>query len=200
MVSLLYPRVFSTHLLSHRPEHSSPFSYPTNRAESHQSNAIASHEWNSFNDKKKIERDTHLPYLNSIYYFFFISAVRAFWSFGYIKRRWTELGNYRILTAGTRLICAWDLSGSNLCSTVILMGWSFDLSERDVVWYFLNTWWKAMIFFWTRREFLREILYKNIAIIVMQHGKFILLTTLAIFPIRLGDIHPSPSGKFPYTY
>ena len=35
----------------------------------------------------------------------------------------------------------------------------------------------------TRREFLREILYKNIAIVAIQHGKFILLTPLAIFPI-----------------
>ena len=51
----------------------------------------------------------------------------------------------------------------------------------------------------TRREFLREILYKNIAIIGIQHGKFILLTPLAIFPILLGEIHSSPSGKFPYT-
>ena len=52
----------------------------------------------------------------------------------------------------------------------------------------------------TRREFLREILYKNIAIIAIQHGKFILLTPLEIFPILLGEIHSSPSGKFPYTY
>ena len=52
----------------------------------------------------------------------------------------------------------------------------------------------------TRREFLREILYKNIAIIVIQHGEFILLTLLAIFRILLGEIHSSPSGKFPYTY
>ena len=51
----------------------------------------------------------------------------------------------------------------------------------------------------TRRELLREILYKNIALIAIQHGKFILLTTLAIFPILLGEIHSSPSGKFPYT-
>ena len=50
----------------------------------------------------------------------------------------------------------------------------------------------------TRTEFLREILYKNIAIIAIQHGKFILLTPLAIFPILLGEIHSSPSGKFPY--
>ena len=34
----------------------------------------------------------------------------------------------------------------------------------------------------------------------MKRGKFILLTPLAIFPILLGDIHSSPSGKFPYTY
>ena len=52
----------------------------------------------------------------------------------------------------------------------------------------------------TRREFLREILYKNIAINAIQHGKFILLTPLAIFLIVLGEIHSSPSGKFPYTY
>ena len=52
----------------------------------------------------------------------------------------------------------------------------------------------------TRREFLREILYKNIAITAIQHGKFILLAPLAIFPILLGEIHSSPSGKFPYTY
>ena len=52
----------------------------------------------------------------------------------------------------------------------------------------------------TRRKFLREILYKNIAIIAIQHGKFILLTPLAIFPILLGEIYSSPSGKFPYTY
>ena len=52
----------------------------------------------------------------------------------------------------------------------------------------------------TWREFLREILYKNIAIIAIQHGKYILLTPLAIFPILLGEIHSSPSGKFPYTY
>ena len=52
----------------------------------------------------------------------------------------------------------------------------------------------------TRREFLREILYKNIAIIAIEHGKFILLTPLAIFPILLGEIHSNPSGKFPYTY
>ena len=40
----------------------------------------------------------------------------------------------------------------------------------------------------TRREFFREILYKNISIIAIQHGKFILLTPLAIFPILLGEI------------
>ena len=51
-----------------------------------------------------------------------------------------------------------------------------------------------------RREFLREILYKNKAIIEIQHGKFILLTALAIFPILLGEIHSNPSGKFSYTY
>ena len=52
----------------------------------------------------------------------------------------------------------------------------------------------------TRREFLREILYKNRAIIAIQHGKFILLTPLAIFLVLLGEIHSSPSGEFPYTY
>ena len=52
----------------------------------------------------------------------------------------------------------------------------------------------------SRREFFREILYKNIAIIAIQHGKFILLTPLAIFPMLLGESHSSPSGKFPYTY
>ena len=52
----------------------------------------------------------------------------------------------------------------------------------------------------TRREFLREILYKNMATIAIQHGKFIFLTPLAIFPILLGEIHLNPSGKFPYTY
>ena len=51
-----------------------------------------------------------------------------------------------------------------------------------------------------RREFFREIFYKNIAIIAIQHGNVILLTPLAIFPILLGEIHSSPSGKFPYTY
>ena len=54
--------------------------------------------------------------------------------------------------------------------------------------------------FYTRREFLREILYKNIAIIAIQHSKFILLTPPAIFPILLGEIHSSLSGKFPYPY
>ena len=52
----------------------------------------------------------------------------------------------------------------------------------------------------TRREFLREIFYKNISIIAIQHGKCILLTPLAIFPILLSEIHSSPSGKFSYTY
>ena len=54
--------------------------------------------------------------------------------------------------------------------------------------------------FHTRREFLRIILYRNIAIIAIQHGNFILLTPLTIFPILLSEIHSSPSGKFPYTY
>ena len=58
----------------------------------------------------------------------------------------------------------------------------------------------CQIFLYTRREFLREILYKNIAIIATQHGKFILLTPLAIIPILLSEIHSSPSGKFSYTY
>ena len=43
-----------------------------------------------------------------------------------------------------------------------------------------------------------EILYKNIAIIAIQHGKFIFLTSLAIVPILLGEIHTRLSGKFPY--
>ena len=54
--------------------------------------------------------------------------------------------------------------------------------------------------FYPRREFFREIIYKNIAIIAIQHGKFDLLTPLAIFPVLLSEIHSSPSGKFPYTY
>ena len=52
----------------------------------------------------------------------------------------------------------------------------------------------------TRKEFLREILYKNIAIIAIQHGKCILLTRLAILSILLGEIHSNPCGKFSYTY
>ena len=52
----------------------------------------------------------------------------------------------------------------------------------------------------TRREFLREILYKIIAILPYSMVKFILLIPLAIFPILLGEIHSSPSGKFPYTH
>ena len=51
-----------------------------------------------------------------------------------------------------------------------------------------------------RREFLREILYKNIAIIAIQHSKMYFVEPLAIFPILLSEIHSSPSGKFPYTY
>ena len=58
----------------------------------------------------------------------------------------------------------------------------------------------SMLVLSARREFLRQILYKNITIIAIQRGKFILLTPLAIFPILLGDNHSSPSGKFPYTY
>ena len=57
-----------------------------------------------------------------------------------------------------------------------------------------------IMFIHTRREFLTDIIYKNIAIIAIQHGKFILLTPQAIFPILLGEIHSSPYGKFPYTY
>ena len=54
--------------------------------------------------------------------------------------------------------------------------------------------------FFTRREFLRGILYKNIAIISIQHSKIILFTPLAIFTILLGEIPSSSSVKFPYTY
>ena len=39
------------------------------------------------------------------------------------------------------------------------------------------------------REFSREILYKNIAIIAIQHSKMYFVNT-----------HSRPSGKFPYTY
>ena len=56
------------------------------------------------------------------------------------------------------------------------------------------------ILIYTRREFLREILYNNIAIIAYSIVKFILLTPLAIFPILSSEIHSSPSGKFPDTY
>ena len=45
-----------------------------------------------------------------------------------------------------------------------------------------------------------EILYKDIAIIAIQHIKIILFTSLAIFTILLSEIHSSPSDKFPYTY
>ena len=45
-----------------------------------------------------------------------------------------------------------------------------------------------------------EILYKNIAIIAIQHSKIIFFTPLAIFTILLSKIHSSPSGEFPYTY
>ena len=41
-----------------------------------------------------------------------------------------------------------------------------------------------------QREFLREILYKNIEIIAIQHGKFILLTPLANFPIHISSNSP----------
>ena len=36
--------------------------------------------------------------------------------------------------------------------------------------------------------------------LAIQHGKFILLTPLTIFPILLGEIHSSPCSEFPYTY
>ena len=52
----------------------------------------------------------------------------------------------------------------------------------------------------TRGEFSRDILYKSIAIIAIQHGVIVLLTPVAIFSILFGEIHSSPSGKFPYTY
>ena len=52
----------------------------------------------------------------------------------------------------------------------------------------------------TRREFLTEILYKNIAITAIQHSKMHFVDTFAIFPVLLSEIHSSPSGKFPYTY
>ena len=52
----------------------------------------------------------------------------------------------------------------------------------------------------TRREFLREILYNNIAIIAIQHSKIYFVDTLAIFPILLSEIHSSTSGKFFDTY
>ena len=67
-----------------------------------------------------------------------------------------------------------------------------------VQWNSLKSVWQISLYI--RREFFKEILYKNIAIIAIQHGKFILLTRLAIFPILLGKIHSSPYGKFPYTY
>ena len=61
--------------------------------------------------------------------------------------------------------------------------------------------WRVRRFlFYTRREFLREIVYKNIGIIAIQHSKIILFTPLAIFTILLSEIHSSPFGKFPYTY
>ena len=52
----------------------------------------------------------------------------------------------------------------------------------------------------TRREFLREILYKNIAIIAIQYSKMYFVETFGNFPILLNEIHSSPSGKIPYTY
>ena len=53
----------------------------------------------------------------------------------------------------------------------------------------------------TRREFLREILYKNIAIIAIQHSKIHFVDTFGDFShTLLSEIHSSPSGKFPYTY
>ena len=100
---------------------------------------------------------------------------------------------------------------SSHCKSVIISGiifYSWDYSNHIV---------KSTIYFFyyisyspegkiknscplTRKELLSEILYKNIAIIAIQHGKFILLTPLAIFPILLGEIHSSSSGKFLYTY
>ena len=53
----------------------------------------------------------------------------------------------------------------------------------------------------TRREFFKEILYKNIVIIAIQHSKMHFVDApLAIFPILLSEIHWSPSGKFSYAY
>ena len=55
----------------------------------------------------------------------------------------------------------------------------------------------------TRKEFLREILYNNIAIIAIQNSKTNFLDTFSDFSQRislLSEIHSSPSGKFPYTY
>ena len=57
----------------------------------------------------------------------------------------------------------------------------------------------AYVIQYTRREFSREILYKNIAIIAIQHSKIILFTPLAIFTILLNEIYSSPFGQFPYT-
>ena len=51
----------------------------------------------------------------------------------------------------------------------------------------------------TRREFLREILYNNIAIIAIQHSKINFFDTFGDFSHTV-EIHSSPSGKFPYTY
>ena len=76
----------------------------------------------------------------------------------------------------------------------------YDVSQESFELLMSNVYTDWRDFFSTRREFLREILYKNIAIIAIQHGNFILFTPLAIFPILLGEIHSSPSGKFPYTY
>ena len=50
-----------------------------------------------------------------------------------------------------------------------------------------------------RREFLREILHKNTAIMVIQHSKIYFADTFGNFPMVLSEIHSSPPGKFPYT-
>ena len=48
----------------------------------------------------------------------------------------------------------------------------------------------------TRREFLRENLYKNIAIIAIMY----FVDTFGDFSLLLGEIYSSPSAKFPYIY
>ena len=52
----------------------------------------------------------------------------------------------------------------------------------------------------TRRVFFWEILYKNIPIIAIQHGKMDFVDTFGNFSHTVTEIHSSPSGKFPYTY